>query len=110
MADHCKLRYFGADNNRCRAFIGAGDASRYAALRQAFEHPRYLGYSREDAVKQSLIVALREFTVTLRRPSFYAAVLIAPLIVGAIFFGLSIVGDEFNDDAQRDFAATLNLP
>ncbi len=61
-------------------------------------------------MKQALIVAVREFNVTLRRPSFYAAVLLAPLIVGAIFFGLTIVGDEFNDEAQRDFASASSKP
>ncbi|HZG69243.1 MAG TPA: ABC transporter permease [Herpetosiphonaceae bacterium] len=45
-----------------------------------------------------LIVALRECLTLLRRPSFYASLLLGPAIVVGIFFGFSMLNDEFGEE------------
>jgi ABC-2 type transport system permease protein len=53
-------------------------------------------------MRNILLVAVREILTLLKRPSFYVAALVAPLIVGVIFFGSSLLNDEFSEDAATE--------
>ena len=52
-------------------------------------------------MRNVVVVARREILALLRRPSFYVAALVAPLIVGALFFGFGLLEEEFGDDSEQ---------
>lgn len=51
-------------------------------------------------MKTMLLIAWREMSVMLRRPSFYVTTLLIPLLTGVVFLGAQLFNDDASDDAQ----------
>src|SRR3712207_572230 len=57
---------------------------------------------RGENMRNIRVVALREISTLLRRPSFFATLLLAPSIIAVILFGFSFLNRELGDDIAQD--------
>lgn len=59
-------------------------------------------------MQQVLNIARRELVVKLRRPTFWLATILVPLVTGALFLGSTLLTDMFiDDDAADPFASAV---
>jgi ABC-2 type transport system permease protein len=74
------------------------------------KHVRWVLDYKEGSMRGLLLVAVREITTMLRRPSFYVATLLMPILGATILFGFSLFSSDVGPEGAQDLLTPLSKP